>query len=420
METVDSSCQQLEKELHPETILIELVDESISESVLEDLLSDDQGIGLSSSNSSDSSDSREDLVSAIGFESAEQDSSFIDEEQIDQLFNEDELLIAHLVSGIMALDLRKKTEVAVQEVDCKSELSDDDNTTVALDLSRPSTSRELPPAPPLIPIANMMLQQQQQQLANNPLKQLQPVERTYLCEAYDALVRFLRLGPSSGRIRSPELFHITALKRLQSYLYLYMNELKRNSPAPLGIFQKTFSDNKSIRDFFHLFAGASRLQRSASSAFTAVNRGPLISGAGGNSSSVLRSGRLEGPLQVMSRGPTHDHRHIRTIGLNNTAPYQLRRSDSAGSNGSNYSSRSGSQQHQMLTHSYSNLAASNNTPYYNTPSINHAQGGTAQQLPFAWKPNNGPRHQPTQQPINVTETPIYTEVLSVFFLFTIT
>lgn len=416
METVVSSCQQLERKLRP--ILIEQVETTSASaaSISEDqLLSDDQGIGSSSSCSSSESssfDSQEDIVRAVGFESAEQDSwSEQEKEDEDELQEhigllcgeEDQsLLIQHIVSGIMALDLRKNTDPVQNdsdnEVECKSEASDDDNTVaVALDLSRPSTSR-LPPAPPLIPIANLMPQhqivaQQQPPQRLNPLKDLAPLEKSYLIQAYNALVRYLRLGPSFGRVHSPELFHLTALKRLQSYLFLYMSHLKKDSHG-LDIFQKTFSDNKSIRDFFRLFAGASsRLQSSNLSAFTSVSRNSVISSTG--NVSVVRSARFDGPLQVVCRGPGHD-RHNRAIGLNNTAPYQLRRSDSAGSNCINHNSSSRSvAHHSTLTHSYSNLAP--NTSYYNT---------AAQQLPFAWRPNND--QHPTQQmlPARQVQPPI--------------
>jgi len=413
METVVSSCKQLERKLCP--ILIELV-ETTSECAAsiggeDQLLSDDQGIDSSSSLSSSgssSSDSREDLVSAVSFESTEQDqdSWYEEGEDDDELQQQiasllcgeenQDLLIQHIVSGIMALDLRKNTDPVQNEsdneVECKSDVSDDDNTAaVALDLSRPSTSL-LPPAPPLIPIANMMpqnqlaIQQQQQQQPPkppNPLKELAPLEKSYLIQAYDALVRYLRLGPSFGRVHSPELFQITALKRLQSYLFLYMSHLKKDCHG-LDIFKKTFSDKKSIRDFFRLFAGASnRLQqRSSGSAFTSVSRNSVISSTG--NASVVRLARFDGPLQVVCRGPGSD-RHNRAIGLNNTAHYHVRRSDSAGSNCNNHSSSRSAAHHPAVTHSYSNLAP-NTASYYNTPPINHGIGA-AQQLPFAWQPN---------------------------------
>lgn len=319
METVKSSKCQFEQQQPNNSV--ETAANNISKVRLEELdfvieklesqrfdedLSEDQGIGLSGSTSpTDESSSSEDLNSGD-----------------DDLFEPLDIISHHLLDFIedlvdsqliMALDLRKKIDNKDNnklEDGNKSEYSDDDNT--ALDLTQASATRKsvLGPPPPLTPLFPPG--------PSDALKSLSAQEREMLRQSYYRLVRFLRLDSPNLR-QFTEEYRTMALKRLQSFLFMYLIEVKRKSPAGLNMFQDSFGSDSAIRNFFRVFLGKSeQLTRTSSSSPGA--------------SSVLRPARFasmpdDGPPQILCRGPLGHERQTRNAGLSN-APYPLRRADS--------------------------------------------------------------------------------------------
>lgn len=317
METVKSSKCQFEQQpdnsVHTAANNINKVRREELDFVIEKLesqrfdvedLSEDQGIGLSGSTSpTDESSSSEDLNSG-------DDDLF---EPLDIIISDDLLeFIEELVDQlIMALDLRKKIDNKDNnklEDGNKSEYSDDDNT--ALDLTQATRKSVLGPPPPLTPLFPPG--------PSDALKSLSAQEREMLRQSYYRLVRFLRLDSPNVR-QFTEEYRTMALKRLQSFLFMYLIEVKRKSPAGLNMFQDSFGSDSAIGNFFRVFLGKSeQLTRTSSSSPGA--------------SSVLRPARFatmpdDGPPQILCRGPLGHERQTRNAGLSN-APYPLRRADS--------------------------------------------------------------------------------------------
>ncbi|XP_046437513.1 uncharacterized protein LOC124188739 [Daphnia pulex] len=282
---------------------LDFVIEKLESQRFDEDLSEDQGIGLSGSTSpTDESSSSEDLNSGD-----------------DDLFEPLDIISHHLLDFIeelvdqliMALDLRKKIDNKDNnklEDGNKSEYSDDDNT--ALDLTQATRKSVLGPPPPLTPLFPPG--------PSDALKSLSAQEREMLRQSYYRLVRFLRLDSPNLR-QFTEEYRTMALKRLQSFLFMYLIEVKRKSPAGLNMFQDSFGSDSAIRNFFRVFLGKSeQLTRTSSSSPGA--------------SSVLRPARFatmpdDGPPQILCRGPLGHERQTRNAGLSN-APYPLRRADS--------------------------------------------------------------------------------------------
>lgn len=263
------------------------------------LLSDDQGIGGSCS-------SREDLSSADEGEK-EESSSFT--------------LLEELPKRIMALDLRKNVsrfqddddDGDCNNVDCKSDVSDDDNTCVALDL----TARKQPPPPPLTPIPTPA--------KANPVESITDGEKAQLRKAYERLVRFLRLD-APGRLTDGQ--RDETVRGLKYFLVMYMDKVKKSNPAELTMFMQYFSSEADIQKFLNVVISDSKKLSRTPSVPTCGLQGPPKP-----PSSVLRPAKFAtDPDVILARGPGHDR--LRTSAAqSHAAPYPqpVRRSDSGGS-----------------------------------------------------------------------------------------
>ena len=212
METVKSSICQFEPSKSEETTAniikvseeeLDIVIEKFKSQRFDEDFIDDQGIGLSVSTSSDELSSAEDLT-------------YGDDDLFEPLDISSELfdLIEDLVD-IMALDLRKKIDNKDKdklEDGNKSDFSDEDNT--ALDLTASSTRKSvLGPPPPLTPLFPPG--------PSNAIKSLSNQEKDMLRQSYYRLVRFLRLDSPNLR-QFTEEYRAMALKRLQSFLFMYL------------------------------------------------------------------------------------------------------------------------------------------------------------------------------------------------------
>ena len=396
METVKSSICQFEPSKSEETTAniikvseeeLDIVIEKFKSQRFDEDFIDDQGIGLSVSTSSDELSSAEDLT-------------YGDDDLFEPLDISSELfdLIEDLVD-IMALDLRKKIDNKDKdklEDGNKSDFSDEDNT--ALDLTASSTRKSvLGPPPPLTPLFPPG--------PSNAIKSLSNQEKDMLRQSYYRLVRFLRLDSSNLR-QFTEEYRAMALKRLQSFLFMYLIEVKKKSPAGLNMFQESFGSDLAIRQFFRVFLGKSeQLTRTASA--------PAAP-------SVLRPARFatmpdDGPPQILCRGPLGHERQTRNAGLSN-APYPLRRGDSghhpyASGSVSSHGHRGIHSSHQSA-HPYS-LNQQQNYPHphvpYSNPSayqLHPSQPGNSQQQTY---------RQPTFDNAGRNSLPSFLEVFSTSF-----
>lgn len=313
--------------------------------------SDDQGICLSESLSESSS----------GEELNTGDEDVFGEVISCEIFD----LIENLIT--MALDLRKKVDKGKEFEDGKGELSDDDNTAVALDLTASSARKPpLGPPPPLTPLFPPG--------PSDSIRHVTAQEKEILRQSYCRLVRFLRLDLPNIQ-QFTEEYRAMALKRLQSFLFMYLIEVKRKSPAGLNMFQESFGSDLAIRQFFRVFLGKSeQLTRSSS----------LSGGA------VIRPARFasmdDGTPQILCRGPLGHERLVRNSSSNN-APYPLRRGDSGhhpyasgstthghrGTHLSHQSTHSYSSQQQTYPHPPAHLTYTNSSTYQPPQSGHHQQ-----------------------------------------------
>lgn len=331
----------------PQQEELELLIEKLCRQRLDEDLSDDQGICLSGS-SSPTELSGEDLGPGDDdlFEPAELSSELLD--VIEELVNK----------YIMALDLRKNTnsnKLQEQQDDAKSEFSDDDNTAVALDLTASSARKSvLGPPPPLTPL-----------LPPGPadaIKRLTPEEKNTLRQSYHRLVQFLRLD-SPNRDRFTEDYRTMAQKRLQSFLFMYLIEVKKKKThTGINMLQESFGSDMAIRQFFRVFLGKSeQLIRSSSLPGAVVH--PM----------AARAAMEDGPPQILCRGPGHERSNRNTAFSN--APYPLRRVDS-----SHHPYAGGSISHGHRT---AHIAYQSTHPYGF-----HQQQGYPLPSPQSWYPNS--------------------------------
>ena len=246
--------------------------------------SEDQGICLSYSSSPAELSASEDLSSE-------------DEEKFS--FEDKEESLASILAE-MALDLRKKVNKKQNEDGGSSEFSDDDNTAVALDLTssstRQSTAVPIGSPPPLTPLHP----------STNAVKSLSQHEKTLLRQAYKNLIRFLKLDSPLRRQENRKM----AIERLQSFLFMYLIEVKRKSPAGVQMFHNSFGSDAAITQFFTVFLGKSEQLIRTSSLPSNFGR---------------PAGSEEGAISLLCRGPV-DRSHNRVGAMSN--PYPPRRMDS--------------------------------------------------------------------------------------------
>ena len=288
----------------PQPEELDILIEKLCQQRLDDDLSDDQGICLSGS-SSPTELSGEDIGPGDDdlFELTDFSSELLD-------------VIEELVRNFaMALDLRKNmgNNNKSQELDdAKSDFSDEDNTAVALDLTAPSArKRVLGPPPPLTPLTPPPPPAG----PADAIKRLSQEEKDTLRESYHRLVQFLRLD-LPNRQRFTEDYRTMAQKRLQSFLFMYLIEVKKKSPAGIKMLRESFGSDVAIRQFLRVFLGKSeQLTRSSSLPGAAVAH------------PVGRTSIEEGPPQILCRGPGHERSNRNTAFSN--APYPLRRVDSS-------------------------------------------------------------------------------------------
>lgn len=253
---------------------------------------DDQGICLSGS-SSPTEFTNEDLCPA---EDDFDSTNPLSEELV-------ELIEGLVIRNTMALDLRKNTNNKIQEHDeSKNEFSDEDNTE-ALDLTASARKTTLGPPPPLAPLIPSQ--------PSDAIKQLSNVEKDMLRQSYHRLVRFLRMDLPNRQQQFTEEYRTMALRKLQSFLLMYLIEVKKKSPAGLKMFQDSFGSDLGIRQFFRVFLGKSE-QLTRSSSLPTHPTG---------------FGTDDAAPQILCRGPGHERQHNRMSSINN-APYPLRRTDS--------------------------------------------------------------------------------------------
>lgn len=360
METVKNSNRQLEQssvDLIPDFPVLQDYPQNEFDRLIEKPShqrhddSDDQGICLSESLSESSS----------GEELNTGDDDVFGEGISCEIFD----LIENLIT--MALDLRKKVDKGKEFEDGKGELSDDDNTAVALDLTASSARKPpLGPPPPLTPLFPPG--------PSDAIRHVTAQEKEILRQSYCRLVRFLRLDLPNIQ-QFTEEYRAMALKRLQSFLFMYLIEVKRKSPAGLNMFQESFGSDLAIRQFFRVFLGKSeQLTRSSS----------LSGGA------VIRPARFasmdDGTPQILCRGPLGHERLVRNSSSNN-APYPLRRGDSGhhpyasgstthghrGTHLSHQSTHSYSSQQQTYPHPPAHLTYTNSSTYQPPQSGHHQQ-----------------------------------------------
>lgn len=377
--------------------------------------SDDQGLGQSGESS----------FSSSGEEGTDDDDSK-DEDDTG-------LILQRILCGIMALDLRKKTNRERYEESDDGNVSDDDNTSCAtmtpLDLTARSrvheekaTNHSGTPGCLVSRPSSKATNCSNSNNSNNSsssgsgssnssgrtsaVKSLSDAEVDQLRSAHRKLVYLFRLNTPPESYGMTDASRLSAIRHLQSFLLTYLCEVKRKSPTGLELFRQTFADERSITRFFHLLINESKRQQHQQ----AVTRTPSAP------ASVLRPTRFgvdQDKLVVLSRGPEP---RVRTV--NNTAPYpspsSRRTCDLLGSN-VNYPYapwRTGQQQQQPS--SMTTMAPSAFHPHHPNTSTPYGQQQKHQPQMTPWQQQQHSQHvHPRLQEVHsvpITPLPNYYEV----------